>query len=71
MGAVSTEELAGLDVFADIPAEDLAALTAELEPLHAAAGEVLMHQGEEAESFRSSHRVESRSGMSPRRARSR
>jgi CRP-like cAMP-binding protein len=51
VSAVSTEELAALDVFADIPAEDLAALTAEVEPLHAAAGEVLMHQGEEAESF--------------------
>ena len=51
MGAVSTEELAGLDVFADIPAHDLAALAANLEPLRAAAGEILMRQGERATSF--------------------
>ena len=51
MSVVSTEELAALDVFADIPAQDLAALAAHLQPLRAAAGEVLMHQGEEAESF--------------------
>ena len=38
-------------MFADIPAEDLAALAANLEPLHAAAGEVLMRQGERAVSF--------------------
>ena len=51
MSAVSIEELAALNVFADIPAEDLAALAANLEPLHAAAGEVLMRQGERAVSF--------------------
>lgn len=51
MSAASTEELAALNVFADIPAEDLAALAANLEPLHAAAGEVLMRQGERAVSF--------------------
>jgi len=51
VSVVSTEELAALDVFADIPAQDLAALAAHLQPLRAAAGEVLMHQGEEAESF--------------------
>lgn len=50
-GAVSTEELATLDVFADIPADDLAALAANLEPLHAVAGAVLMQQGERATSF--------------------
>ena len=49
--AVSAEELAALPVFADIRPEDLAALAANLEPLHAAAGEVLMRQGERAESF--------------------
>ncbi len=48
---VSTEELATLDVFADIPAQELAGLAAKLAPLHAAAGEVLMRQGETAESF--------------------
>jgi hypothetical protein len=51
VGAVSTEELATLDMFADIPAHDLAALAANLEHLHAAAGEILMRQGEKAESF--------------------
>jgi CRP-like cAMP-binding protein len=43
--------LAALSVFTDIPVEDLAALAAKLEPLHAAAGEVLMRQGERALSF--------------------
>ncbi|OBG63131.1 MULTISPECIES: GNAT family N-acetyltransferase [unclassified Mycobacterium] len=38
-------------MFADIRAEDLAPLAALLEPLHAVAGEVLMRQGERAESF--------------------
>ena len=51
VSAVSTEELAALNVFADIPAQDLAALAANLEPLHAAAGQVLMRQGERAVSF--------------------
>ena len=51
MSAVSTGELAALNVFADIPAQDLAALAGNLEVLHAAAGEVLMRQGERAVSF--------------------
>ena len=51
MSAVNAEELAALPVFADIGAEDLTALAALLQPLHAAAGEVLMRQGEPAESF--------------------
>jgi CRP-like cAMP-binding protein len=51
MNAVGIEELAALNVFADIRAEDLAALAANLEPLHVAAGEVLMRQGERAVSF--------------------
>ncbi len=51
MSAVSTKELAALQAFADIPAHDLAALAANLQPLHVAAGEVLMRQGEQAESF--------------------
>ncbi|GAA4290733.1 GNAT family N-acetyltransferase [Mycobacterium paraffinicum] len=51
MSAVRAEELAALPVFADIPAENLTALAALLEPLHAAPGEVLMRQGERAESF--------------------
>ena len=48
---VGAGELAALDVFAGIPAGDLAALAANLEPLHAAPGEVLMRQGEHALSF--------------------
>jgi len=51
VGAVSAEELAGLEVFADIPAKDLAVLAANLAHLRAAAGEVLMRQGEQASSF--------------------
>ncbi|OCB38085.1 acetyltransferase [Mycobacterium malmoense] len=51
MRAVSTDELAALPVFAGVPAEDLAGLAGLLEPLHAIAGEVLMRQGERAESF--------------------
>ncbi len=51
MTAVSAEELAALSVFADIEPGDLTGLAALLKPVHAAAGEVLMRQGERAESF--------------------
>ena len=51
MSDVSLEELAALEVFADIPVEALAAVAADLMPLSAAAGEVLMRQGDRAESF--------------------
>ena len=51
VNAVSTQELSALSVFADIPAQDLTTLAAYLKPLRAAAGEVLMRQGERAESF--------------------
>ncbi|ORV82597.1 acetyltransferase [Mycobacterium interjectum] len=51
MTTVSIAELSALDVFADIPAQDLAALAAHLHPLRATAGEVLMRQGEKALSF--------------------
>ncbi|OBH02140.1 acetyltransferase [Mycobacterium sp. E2699] len=44
-------ELSELDVFAGIPARDLAPLAAQLQPLRASAGEVLMRQGENALSF--------------------
>ncbi len=44
-------ELSALDVFAGMPAQDLAALADQLPPLRAAAGEVLMRQGETASSF--------------------
>ncbi len=51
MNAVSAPDLVALQVFAGISQQDLAALAAGLEPLRAATGEVLMRQGEKAESF--------------------
>ncbi len=48
--AASTE-LASLEFFAGIPADDLAVLAAKLQPLHAVPGEVLMRQGQQAVSF--------------------
>lgn len=45
------EELATMDIFEGCPAEDLVALAARLQPLRAAAGQVLMQQGEHAVSF--------------------
>ena len=51
VSAVSTEELATLGVFADVPPQNLARLAANLKPLQAVAGEVLMRQGEPAVSF--------------------
>ena len=51
LSASNAEDLATLQVFADIPVEDLVTLAADLTPLRAAAGEVLMRQGERAVSF--------------------
>lgn len=51
ISAIEVEELSALDVFADVPAQDLVALAAHLHPLRARAGEVLMRQGEKALSF--------------------
>jgi protein lysine acetyltransferase len=45
------EELAGMDIFEGCPAEDLVPLAACVQPLRAAAGQVLMQQGEQAVSF--------------------
>lgn len=45
------EELATLEIFSGCPAEDLMPLAASLQPLQAAAGRVLMRQGEAAVSF--------------------
>jgi protein lysine acetyltransferase len=45
------DELAGMDIFKGCPAADLMPLAASLLPLRAAAGEVLMWQGEQAVSF--------------------
>ncbi|MGZ8803233.1 MAG: GNAT family N-acetyltransferase [Mycobacterium sp.] len=49
--AVRADDLAGLDVFAGTPVEALIPLAAQLRPLTAAAGQVLMQQGELAVSF--------------------
>ena len=45
------EELAAMDIFQGCPAEELAPLAASVQPLRAAAGQVLMRQGEQAVSF--------------------
>ncbi|MDY6996171.1 MAG: GNAT family N-acetyltransferase [Actinomycetota bacterium] len=49
--AVRADDLARLNVFAGIPVEALVALAAQLRPLTAAPGQVLMQQGELAVSF--------------------
>jgi CRP-like cAMP-binding protein len=49
--AVSADELAALEVFAGCPADALVPLATQLQPLTAAAGQVLMRQGEQAVSF--------------------
>ena len=51
MTAVRAEELAGLKVFAGCPTEALVPLAAQLRPLTAAPGQVLMRQGERAVSY--------------------
>ncbi|WP_235215974.1 GNAT family N-acetyltransferase [Mycobacterium kyorinense] len=48
---VRAEELAAMDIFKGCPAQDLMPLAASLQPLQAAAGQVLMQQGEQAVSF--------------------
>ena len=49
--AVSADELAALEIFQGCRPDDLVSLAAQLHPLNAAAGRVLMRQGERAESF--------------------
>jgi CRP-like cAMP-binding protein len=49
--ALRADELAALEIFKGCPAEDLMPLAASLQPLQAAAGQVLMQQGEQAVSF--------------------
>jgi protein lysine acetyltransferase len=49
--ALRADELAALDIFAGCPAEDLMPLAASLQPLQAAAGQILTRQGEQAVSF--------------------
>ena len=49
--ALRADELAALDIFKGCPAEDLMPLAASLQPLQAAAGQILMQQGEQAVSF--------------------
>ncbi|KUI40857.1 acetyltransferase [Mycobacterium sp. GA-1199] len=48
---VRADELTALEVFGGYRAEDLVPLAAQLTPLNAASGQVLMHQGELALSF--------------------
>jgi protein lysine acetyltransferase len=49
--ALRADELATLEIFEGCPAEDLMPLAASLQPLTAAAGQILMKQGEQAVSF--------------------
>lgn len=49
--AVSADDLAGLEIFEGCHPAALGPLAAQLRPLKAAAGQVLMRQGERAESF--------------------
>ena len=49
--AVDIDALAGLEIFAGVDTVSVSALAAELEPLRAAPGDVLMRQGERALSF--------------------
>ena len=49
--ALRADELAALEIFKGCPAEDLMPLAASLQPLQAAAGQILMQQGEQAVSF--------------------
>ena len=49
--AVSADELAALEFFQGCRPDALVPLAAQLRPLNAAAGQVLMRQGERAESF--------------------
>ncbi|HME79031.1 MAG TPA: GNAT family N-acetyltransferase [Mycobacterium sp.] len=49
--ALRADELATLDIFKGCPPEDLMPLAASVQPLQAAAGQVLMQQGEQAVSF--------------------
>jgi protein lysine acetyltransferase len=49
--ALRADELAALDIFKGCPAEDLMPLAASVQPLQAAAGQVLLQQGEQAVSF--------------------
>jgi CRP-like cAMP-binding protein len=49
--AVSADELAALEVFKTYPRDALVPLAVQLRPLNAAAGQVLMRQGEQADSF--------------------
>jgi CRP-like cAMP-binding protein len=51
LAGVRLEELATVDIFEGCSAEELMPLAARLQPLRAAAGQVLMQQGERAVSF--------------------
>ncbi len=49
--AVSADELAALEIFQGCRPDALVSLAAQLRPLNASAGQVLVRQGERAESF--------------------
>jgi protein lysine acetyltransferase len=49
--AAAAEELATMHIFEGCPVQDLVPLAASVEQLRAAAGQVLMQQGEQAVSF--------------------
>lgn len=51
LAGVGVDELTSLALFDGIPASDLEGLATELQPLRAAPGDVLMHQGEPPRSF--------------------
>jgi protein lysine acetyltransferase len=51
LAAVSADELAALEIFKGCPPDALVPLAAQLRPLKASAGRILMRQGERAESF--------------------
>lgn len=51
LAGARADELAMMGIFEGCPAEDLVPLAGRLQPLHAATGQVLMRQGEQAVSF--------------------
>ena len=51
LSTVNVDDLTALPIFAGVPPAHLTDLAASLEPMHIPRGEVLMHQGEPAESF--------------------
>lgn len=67
--ALSTTELAAMEIFAGCSQVELSRLVTGLQPLQAGTGTELMRQGEPAVSFCSSRRDRPRSSMSETTAR--